>query len=36
MDIIDNGYKIVGLDASGYALGPLADIYEKIKNFLLQ
>jgi hypothetical protein len=29
MDIIDNGCKIVGLDASGSALGPVADFYEK-------
>jgi len=33
MGIIDNGCKIVGLDASGPALGPVADFYEKIRNF---
>jgi len=32
MDIIDNGCKIVGLDASGSALIPGADFCEKIKN----
>jgi len=33
--VIDSGCKIVGLHASGLALGPVADIYEKIKIFLL-
>jgi len=35
MDIIDNGCKIVGLVASGSALGSMADFYEKNKNFWL-
>jgi hypothetical protein len=35
MDIIDNGCKIVGLEASGSALGSVADFYEKIKNVWL-
>ena len=33
MDIIDNGCKIVGLEASSSALIPGADFCEKIKIF---
>jgi hypothetical protein len=35
MGIIGKGCKTVGLDASGSALGPVANFYEKIKNLWL-
>jgi hypothetical protein len=32
VNIIDSGYEIVGLDASGSAMGSVADFYEQIKT----